>query len=46
MELLQKEQVDVALSNTLDELQFLHGEASVAGLLLSTPPEDHETAKM
>jgi len=35
MVFLEKEQVDVALSNTLDELHFLQGETSAAGLVLS-----------
>jgi len=34
MVFLEKEQIDVALSNTLDELQFLHGETFAVGFVI------------
>ena len=42
MVFLEKEQVDVALSNTHDELLFLVRESSVAELVLLTLHEDRQ----
>ena len=42
MVFFEKEQVDVALGNTLDELQFLHGETFAVGFVLPTMGKDRQ----